>query len=81
MDKVFYAVLAVIMIAEIVIYRIKDKKKRYILLSLMGILLMIVILIGCIILKQKNLIIFMSVLLAGYVISLALIWKRIVNKQ
>ena len=80
--KYVYMFLGTIVVLEFLVYKfVTDKKKRFILLSALGIVVFIAILVGTIFAKTKGLMIYISVLLTGYIISLLYIWKRIINKN
>jgi len=80
--KIAFIFLGTIVALELIVFKfVKDKKIRFILLSLLGTLVFIAILIGTIFAKAKGLMIYISVLLTGYIISLLYIWKRIINKN
>lgn len=80
--KIAFIFFGTIVALELIVYKfVKDKKIRFILLSLLGTLAFIAILIGTIFAKAKGLMIYISVLLTGYIISLLYIWKRIINKN
>ena len=77
MEKYVYIAIAILALIEIAIYRIKDKKLRFILLALVGVIVMALILVGTIIAKMRAATIYMAILLVGYIITLLYIWKRI----
>ena len=80
--KIAFIFLGTIVALELIVFKfVKDKKIRFILLSLLGTLVFIAILVGTIFAKTKGLMIYISVLLTGYIISLLHIWKRIINKN
>ena len=79
--NVLYIVLLVLIVLESAIYQIKDRKKRYILLSILGVALMGTIFGFSIYLKATKVTIFMGVLLIGYIVSLTYIWIKWVRKQ
>ena len=69
--KYVYMFLGTIVVLEFLVYKfVTDKKKRFILLSALGIVVFIAILVGTIFAKTKGLMIYISVLLTGYIISL-----------
>lgn len=80
--RIAFIFFGTIVALELIVFKfVKDKKIRFILLSLLGTLVFIAILIGAIFAKAKGLMIYISVLLTGYIISLLYIWKRIINKN
>lgn len=84
MDSIYtfeFVVMGILLVIMFLIYRFTKGKKRYILLCILGDALMLAILIGTIIVGERNLTIFMAVLLIGYLASQILIWRRIVNRK
>ena len=80
--KYALAFMLIIVGLEFIVFKfVTDKKKRFILLCVLGIITMSAILIGTIYAKMRNATIYMIVLLLGYIISLSYMWfKWIKNK-
>ena len=74
-------VLIIVGLEFIVFKFVKDKEKRYVLLCVLGVVTMVAILIGTIFAKMRNVTIFMSVLLTGYILSLSYIWFKWIRKK
>ena len=81
MEKYVYIALAILVLIEIALYQIKDKKKRFLWMAYVGVFVMALILVGTIIVEMDGATIFMTILLVGYVFSLWLIWNRIIEKE
>ena len=68
--------LVIVGLEFIAIKFVKEHKKRFILLSVLGVITMCAILIGTIYAKMRNATIYMSVLLVGYIASLSYMWFK-----
>ena len=80
--KYALAFMLIIVGLEFIVFKfVKDKKTRYILLCLLGVITMSTILIGTIIAKMRNATIYMSVLLIGYLLSLSYMWFKWIRKK
>lgn len=79
-----YALIFMLIIVglEFIVFKfVKDKKMRFILLCILGIITMSAILIGTIFAKLKNATIFISVLLTGYILNLYYMWFKWIRKK
>ena len=85
MDSVYkYAFIfwgTLVAIEAIVFMIVKDKKKRYILLCVIGIIGMASIFGSAIYLKETKIAIFMGILLFLYLVSLSYMWFKRVKKN
>ncbi|MBP3815314.1 MAG: DUF2812 domain-containing protein [Firmicutes bacterium] len=81
MEKYIFIAAVILGLIEIALYRIKDKKKRFVAMAYVGVFVMALILVGTIIAEMDGATIFMAILLVGYVFSLWFIWKRIIEKE
>ena len=80
--KYALAFMLIIVGLEFITFKfVKDKKTRFILLSVLGIITMSAILIGTIYAKMRNATIYMVVLLVGYILSLSYMWFKWIRKK
>ena len=80
--KYALAFMLIIVGLEFIVFKsVKDKKIRYILLCVLGVITMSAILIGTIYVKMRNATIFMSVLLISYLLSLSYMWFKWIRKK
>lgn len=81
MDKYLYVAIAILFVVEIALWRIKDKKKRFIAMAYLGAVVMALIIVGTIIAGMNGATIYMAVLMIGYIISLSIIWRKIPESE
>lgn len=79
MNGYIWIALFVLASIEFAIFRIQDKKQRYIALSVLGIALMVAIFIGTIIFQIWPASIWMGIVLCVYCIGLIWVWNRYIK--
>ena len=81
MNTYIFIAILILAVIELAVFRIQDKKQRYIALSVFGVALMISILIATILTKMWPAAIWMGLLLGAYCMSLVWVWNRFVKKS
>ena len=81
MNTYIFIAILILAVIQLAIFRIQDKKQRYIALSVFGVALMISILIATILTKMWPATIWMGLLLCTYCLCLIWVWNRFVKKS